>query len=149
MSLCNWVVGTVRTGYSTVFERSPLKWYQNVSFRWFILQWYTCICMYCMYLLIYDPHTWFPSEPQTFEIPNQQESPPAWSKRHTACRVASTRYAGRGVPTLDGGYLPWMGVPTLDGGGGYLPTLNGGTYLGWRVPPPPWLDGRCPPSARR
>ena len=68
----------------------------------------------------------------------------------------------RGVPTLDGGYLPWP-MATLDGGtsfgwgGTYLgwggtypgqgaPTLDGGcTYRGWGVPTltsgPPTLDG--------
>ena len=71
-------------------------------------------------------------------------------------------YLGWGVPPLDGGYLPWPGeylpwpvegtylgwgylplprVPPL--AGGYLPwmgvpTLAGGTYLGW-VEYPPWM----------
>ena len=62
------------------------------------------------------------------------------------------------VPTLAGGYLPWLGVPTLAGGyptlaGGYLPcggggvpTLARGIYLGWEYLPwlvgtPPWLGG--------
>ena len=38
-------------------------------------------------------------------------------------------------PHLEGGYLPWLGVPTLAGGylpwPGGVPTLAGGTYLGW------------------
>ena len=53
---------------------------------------------------------------------------------------------GRGVPTLDGGYLPWQGgrgtylghgEPTLAQGGGGLPTLGypppdlAGGYLAW------------------
>ena len=49
-----------------------------------------------------------------------------------------------GVPTLDGGYLPWMGVPTLVGGWGGVPTfLDGGTYLGWWIGIP---QGRYPLS---
>ena len=76
----------------------------------------------------------------------KQESPPAWMQE--------------GVPTLDGGYLPWMGVPTLgyplphpdlaSGGGGtyrgqrrgwgegYLPWMGEG-YLPWSTPPLSWL----------
>ena len=53
-------------------------------------------------------------------------------KRHTARRVASTRYAvlvGVGVPTLGGGYLPWWGGGVPTPGGGW------GTYLG-RYPHP-------------
>ena len=41
------------------------------------------------------------------------------------------------TPTLDGGYLPWMGAPTPAGGTylgwGYL-SWPGGTYLKWGVP---------------
>ena len=41
-------------------------------------------------------------------------------------------YLGHGeVPTLAGGYLPWLGVPTLIGG--YLLWM-GDTYLGQGVP---------------
>ena len=54
-------------------------------------------------------------------------------KRHTARRVASTRYAvgGGGVPTLGGGRVSTFpgggGVPTL--GRGYLPSRGGPTFL--------------------
>ena len=51
------------------------------------------------------------------------------------------------VPTLDGGYQPWMGIPTLDGVAtldrGYLLWMAG-TYLGQWVPTfdgVPMLDG--------
>ena len=73
---------------------------------------------------------------------------------------------GEGVPTLDGGtylgwgYLPWMGVPTLDRG--YLPwmggtpssltwkgtpvSLNGSAPLsGWMGVPPPMRLDEVPP----
>ena len=64
----------------------------------------------------------------------------------------------RRVPTLAGGYLPWLGGP----GGTYLsqgvPTLSGGTYLGWGVPTLPggvptlaggtYLGGYIPWSGR-
>ena len=64
-------------------------------------------------------------------------------KRHTACRGMGGGY----LPCVAGylprrEYLPWIwrggnyscqeGVPTLDGG--YLPWPGGGTYLGWGVP---------------
>ena len=42
---------------------------------------------------------------------------------------------GKGVPTLARGYRPWPGGTHL-GPGGYLPWLEGDTYLGQdRVPP--------------
>ena len=51
-------------------------------------------------------------------------------KRHTTRCVASPwqgggTYLAQGVPTLAGGYLPWLGreVPTLTGG---VPTLASG-----------------------
>ena len=47
--------------------------------------------------------------------------------------------------TPGGGYLPWIGggYPTLLGRGvpildGVIPTLDGGTYLGWGILPTPW-----------
>ena len=51
-----------------------------------------------------------------------------------------------GVPTLVGGYLPWMGGTNLGQG---VPTLAGGTYLGQGVPILaggylPWPKGYLP-----
>ena len=48
-----------------------------------------------------------------------------WRGTYPAWRVA---ILARGIPTLDGGYLPQPRVPML---GRWEPTLDGGAYLGW------------------
>ena len=76
---------------------------------------------------------------------SKQESPPAWMQE-AYCPPCSKSLGwgyptlARGVPTLAGGGTQLgQGVPTL-AGGGYLPWLEGGTYLGWDGVPPMWTD---------